>query len=36
MEQVREQMRARDARILGLDMENQPAIPDVVIVAKDR
>jgi hypothetical protein len=36
MKQVREQVGRKNAGILGLDVKNQPAVPDVVVVAKDR
>jgi hypothetical protein len=36
VKQVREQVGRKNAGIFGLDVENQPAIPDVVVVAKDR
>jgi len=32
---VREKVRRKDARVLGLDVENESPIPDVVVVAKD-
>jgi hypothetical protein len=35
MKQVREQMRAQNAGILGLDVKYQAAIPNVVVVAED-
>jgi hypothetical protein len=33
---MREEVRRPDAGIFGLDMKNQAAVPDVVVVAKDR
>ena len=35
VEQVREQVGAQDARILGLDVKHQSSVPDVVVVPED-